>query len=308
MTLIRSSRREWVGPFSAMSRASRTRDGRRLRPLLAFIAGALVFGLGYLYIGRARAALLFIGALAGFLVVVGISHIGVTPFGFYLLAVALVGFALLSAIHPSLIARAAPRAPRRWYNRWWIYVTIWAVPVAAVELAGGYGAVRATMLGFSTFETASISMSPTLAVGDCFVVDTRAYRHGLPALGDVVVVAFPDTPGVSYVRRVVALPGDVVEIRRGIVYRNAIPLSEPYVHAPEGDAPAGRDSPAVRLGIGDYFVLGDFRDVSSDSREYGPLARSLLLGRVNFVYFPFGHDDRSLGRHPPDPTSVPAGG
>jgi signal peptidase I len=141
-------------------------------------------------------------------------------------------------------------------------------------------------------------MSPTLEPNDFFVVDPWRYRHIAPAVGDVVVFGRPGNPAVRYVKRIVGLPGDVVEIRGGVVYRNDAPLHESDLHAPTDRSWYGRDLPPVRLADDEYYVLGDIRDNSQDSRNFGAVARSAFVGPVVFVWHSPGHGNVPPGRYP----------
>ena len=273
-------------------------EQRRLRPTLAFLAGFVGLGLGYFYVGRPRSALVSIAILCVVLATLSASRLVVVPFGYYAFIASFVAWILAITIHPALIARARRRAPRRWYNRWWVYVPIALAPGIAVSLAGGIGVARSAAFGFDTFRTPTASMSPTLEADDYFVVDAWIYRHVAPAVGDVVVLTFPQNPAVRYVKRIVALPGDELEIRDAVVYRNGTPLHECYVHAPADRHPYGRDLPPLRLGPDEYYVLGDFRDNSRDSREYGPVARAAILGPVKFVWLSFSPHDGWNGQCP----------
>ena len=103
-----------------------------------------------------------------------------------------------------------------------------------------------------------------------------------PERGEVVVFHPPRRPGVEYVKRVVALPGEIVEIRRGTVIVDGVPLDEPYVprkSATEARAP-------LRLADDEYYVLGDNRLGSEDSRIWGPITVDSIVGRVWFSYWP----------------------
>jgi signal peptidase I len=272
--------------------------GRRLRPLLAFIAGCFGVALGYIYVGRPRCAFIALAVLVsvfGFFVV---TRWVVTPAGYYGLMASFLSWTLFNAIHPALIARAERAAPRHWYNRWWFYLSVCLAPGIAMSAAGGYDLVRQRALGFATFRAAAASMSPTLEANDFFLVDSWQYRHVAPAVGDVVVFASPQNSAVRYVKRIVGLPGDALEVRDGVVYRNGAPLLESYLHEPIDQRPYGRDMPPVRLGPDAYFVLGDFRDNSRDSRDFGPITRAGIVGPAKFVWLSLPVGNAPPGRFP----------
>lgn len=126
------------------------------------------------------------------------------------------------------------------------------------------------------------SMEPGLAPGDRILVNRLAYRQWAPARGDIIVFAFPKDPKRTFVKRVIALEGETVELRDNKVFVNGNEVQEPYVKP--GDYPPY--GPEV-VPVGKVFVLGDNRRESEDSREWGLLPKTYLLGKVWFTYYPF---------------------
>ena len=116
--------------------------------------------------------------------------------------------------------------------------------------------------------------------------------------GDVVVFKFPDDPKRDFIKRVIGLPGERLRIENKTVYIDDVPLEEPYVfyHDPPGSSPgfvsdAMRDNMAeVLVPQGEYFVMGDNRDNSHDSRYWGTLKAELLKGRALFIYWSYESD------------------
>jgi signal peptidase I len=127
-------------------------------------------------------------------------------------------------------------------------------------------------------------MSPTLEQGELFVSDSWRYHDHAVMDGEIVVLERPERPGVKYIKRVVAVAGDTIEIRDGVLYRNGRAVAEPYVHAPIPYGGSPRNVPASTLGPGHIYVLGDYRDNSLDSRQWGPLLTSSLRGRVQYIW------------------------
>ncbi|MGC2607112.1 MAG: signal peptidase I, partial [Silvibacterium sp.] len=99
----------------------------------------------------------------------------------------------------------------------------------------------------------------------------------------VVVFHYPLDPSKSYIKRIIALPGDTLSVDEGRVYVNGQRIQEPYVPRSFRDR---RSIPEIVIPRGDYFVMGDHRSISSDSRDFGPVARDLIYGKAAFVYWP----------------------
>lgn len=131
------------------------------------------------------------------------------------------------------------------------------------------------------FEIPSASMQPTLRPGDQVLVDKLAYRVGAPARDDLV--AFRLGGDTVALKRIVGLPGDRVEIRDGVLFVNDRARHESYVdHSRVDSVYFG----PVTVGEQEYFVLGDNRGDSRDSRDYGAVPRSALIGRVAVRLWP----------------------
>jgi signal peptidase I len=128
------------------------------------------------------------------------------------------------------------------------------------------------------------SMVPMLQDQDRLFINKLAYHVGDVKPLDVVVFHYPRDLTKSYIKRVIALPGDQLRIDHGRVYVNGQLLSEPYVPSRFTDE---RSQPEMTVPAGEYFVMGDHRSISSDSRDFGPVEGSLIYGKASFVYWPF---------------------
>jgi signal peptidase I len=127
------------------------------------------------------------------------------------------------------------------------------------------------------------SMQPELRDQDRLFINKFAYRFENISRGDVVVFHYPRDPEKSYIKRVIALPGDSLRIDDGRVYVNGQRIEEPYVPKRYRD---GRSMPEIVVPQGEYFVMGDHRSISSDSRDFGPVDRDLIYGKAAFIYWP----------------------
>ena len=127
------------------------------------------------------------------------------------------------------------------------------------------------------------SMLPVLEDEDRLFINKLAYRVGEIHRGDVVVFLYPRDHEKSYIKRVVALPGDDLRIDHGTIYVNGTPVKEDYVPKRFED---DRSQPEMTVPPHEYFVMGDHRSVSYDSRDFGPVERELIYGKAAFVYWP----------------------
>jgi len=131
------------------------------------------------------------------------------------------------------------------------------------------------------FIVSGSSMSPTFETGQYLIVDQLTYRFEPPKRGDVVIFRYPNDPSKYFIKRIIGLPGEVVELANGETTivdpttNTTVTLDEPYLKRDRTD-----DHLSVPLASDEYFVMGDNRGASSDSRLWGPLPRTNIVGRA----------------------------
>ncbi|MFZ0978887.1 MAG: signal peptidase I [Candidatus Acidiferrales bacterium] len=130
------------------------------------------------------------------------------------------------------------------------------------------------------------SMNPLLSDQERIFINKFVYRFEPIERGDVVVFWYPLDRSKSFIKRVVGLPGETIEIRDGHLYVNGDELADQYV--PAGYIDSSNYGPR-KIPLGEYFVMGDHRDSSNDSRVFGPVSRSFIYGKAVFAYWPVDH-------------------
>jgi signal peptidase I len=132
------------------------------------------------------------------------------------------------------------------------------------------------------------SMYPNFQDGEYLLTDKISYRFGTPKRGDVIVFDAPVAEGEEYIKRIIGLPGETVSVRNGNVYVNNQQLDEKYL--PSGLQTQGnmflQDGQTTTVPTGEYFVMGDNRANSSDSRVWGFVTTKEITGKAWFVYWP----------------------
>lgn len=142
------------------------------------------------------------------------------------------------------------------------------------------------------FNVDGTSMEPNLHNGELILVDKWTYLFRPPARGDVIVFIAPPHPDMDYVKRVIGIPGDVITVNNTTVIVDGVTLNEPYVSPQnQGNLFANKKIQNMVVPPNDYFVLGDNRAVSSDSRDWGFVPKANIIGRAAFVYWPLGQDN-----------------
>ncbi|MDH3431699.1 MAG: signal peptidase I [Gammaproteobacteria bacterium] len=261
-----------------------------------FVAGIIVPGWGYWIVGRSKhgagAACLTIALILIFCW----TRLVLNPVGLRVLLVFVLTILIGAAVHSALIEVRGGEIERNWKR--------------AFMFAGAYFVIafllfsnRGTLLGYEIFRLPASSMAPTLLEGDYIIVDTWRFRDVDPAYGDIVVFELPQS-GVNYIKRVVGIPRDEVryEQHRLTINGSVVPL-EPRPDATrldprfierlgdqEHEILITNAGFSIRDGIfnvpdGHYFVLGDNRDNSRDSRYFGMIPRDNIRGRIAHIYY-----------------------
>jgi signal peptidase I len=132
-----------------------------------------------------------------------------------------------------------------------------------------------------SFVVIGSSMRPNFEPGQRLLVSKVAYRFGEPQRGEVIVFRPPNNKDIDYIKRVIALPGDKIEIKEGTVYINNVALDEPYIKAPTNDTLRPTEIPE-----NEYFVLGDNRNNSNDSYDWGTVPRQNIVGKAWLSVWP----------------------
>ena len=141
-----------------------------------------------------------------------------------------------------------------------------------------FAAVR---LMVQNFRIEGNSMEPNLHNGQYLIIEKMSYRFSEPQRGDIIVFHYPSNPKRDFIKRIIGLPGETVQVQRGQIFTNGKPLPESY-QPNEGTYNWG---PGL-IGEDEYFVLGDNRNNSSDSHSWGTLPRDLIVGKAWFTYWP----------------------
>jgi len=165
-------------------------------------------------------------------------------------------------------------------------LNIWKDELVAWFKTLASAAVYATLIvtfGFQVARVEGQSMAPTLADQDRLIVNKLAYRMGAPRRGDIVMLYYPINPDKSFVKRVIAEEGDEIRMVDGRVYVNDIPLLDEYV--PE-EYRGHDDWGPERVPDGYYFVMGDHRNNSSDSRHWKWVPKKYIIGKVQLRWWP----------------------
>jgi signal peptidase I len=260
------------------------------RPWLAGLLQIVTPGLGNLYSGRPLHGLILHVAVQGIVLFLALALLWLSwPMNFLIPVAAAIALAVFVIFEGVRCARAArPEFPLARHNRWYVYVlaaAVLAIVVAPEQVLVG-SPTRAYVI--QTFAADTRSMEPAVLAGDHVVVDKTAYALSEPKRGDIVFYSSTEHPQTIFMKRIVGMPGETIEIRKRVVFVNGKKIDEPYVQflRPSTDGTFNGDSMAPTVIPDDaYFLLGDNRDNSLDGRFMGPVQRPQLLGKSKMIYF-----------------------
>lgn len=172
---------------------------------------------------------------------------------------------------------------RQWFYQKW---KNWGEPFLIALLLAIV--IRTYVIG--PYKIPTGSMMPTFMIGDRIFVDKISYRFHGPERGDVIVFKYPLDEKKDFVKRLVGLPGDEIEIRDGRIYVNGRPLDErpfsEHFYYNREDWPYGKRNQIIKVPEGHYFVLGDNSAQSSDSRNWGFVPAKELIGKAVLIWWP----------------------
>ena len=258
---------------------------RTLAVIRTFVANYIVPGWGFWIVGKPKLAITTLGAITGIALLFSWSRLVLDPLGFIVLASLIIGLHFLAAIWSAVIEsrRDGEKSPPTNWKTAFLFAFIGAV------LFYPLNSHRSVILGYDVFRIPASSMAPTIVRGDYILADTWYYSSAEIVVGDVAVFVVPDSGGVMYVKRVVGVPGDELSFEDDAIVRNGNRVEEPYAYYSEGPVRPGSTFPNIRVPDGEYFVMGDNRNNSRDSRYLGPIPRSAFVGRA--VHLWYSRDD-----------------
>lgn len=254
---------------------------------VAALLNLLSPGAGFLYAGYWHLALFTFGFLFVGIIFIGGSRFILSEHGLFAIFLLIVATYVLSTIVAFFLARKENVShTKQKYNsqRWYIYVVFIVISIWCAVLLLQH---RTSFLGYSVYLLPSKSMASTLLPRDYIMVDTWIYQQQAPQRGDIVTFRYAPKPQSLFIKRIIAVEGDWVKIERGRVILNGKLLAEPYVLAENNSKTVRKRYREWIVPKGYYFVLGDNRDASNDSRYWGFLKREAIQGKAMSVWFSY---------------------
>jgi signal peptidase I len=257
-------------------------------PVVAAVLSLVTPGLGQLYNGQILKGISFFLAFLLIQVVLSLARLPSEFMGLVASLVIAIAIWIFAVAEAFSAAKRRPGFVLKGYNRWYIYLLIVLLVLGILNfLPASAAKIASDAFGFKARKISTGSMEPTLLTGDLIMTDLKYFNKHMPQRRDLVIIQFPQNPSMDSVKRVIALEGDKVEIRKKQVTLNDEALSEPDVIRadPNQDVAQRDDFGPLVIPQGQCFVMGDNRDTSADSRIWGPLPLGNIKGKPLYVYW-----------------------
>jgi signal peptidase I len=252
---------------------------KKRKPIVALILSLVTPGLGQIYNGQFKKGISYL--IGFFLVYLLFSFLLFTYYGLIFYLIVVIGVYLFILIEAVRSAIKFKSIELKSYNKWYIYLIIFLLSnVAVVPL------LRWTVKNniAQAYKMPASSMAPTLLVGDHLIADMRIYKNEKPQRGDIIIFEFPKDPSKDFIKRVIGMEGEKVEIVNNKIYINDKLLDDPWGHFTKSGPPLDTWGPTV-VPKDSLFVLGDNRDNSMDSRFFGFVKVEKVKGKSLYLYW-----------------------
>jgi signal peptidase I len=252
---------------------------KRRSPLAALVLSLLTPGLGQLYNGQIKkATILYFGGLS-VIVALALSELFLTFRGMVFSLVIIVGFFIFSMVNALYNAARIKEIQTKRFNRWYVYLIVVSVGSWVVS------PLIKSVIPVKAYKIPAGSMEPALLVGDHIVVNKKMYEDKQPARNDIVVFPYPEDRSKDFIKRVIGTPGDKIQIQDRQMLLNGQLFDDKHGHHDEKIVNLKRSFGPVVVPKDHYFVLGDNRDHSFDSRFWGFVPFSDLKGKALYIYW-----------------------
>ncbi len=257
-------------------------------PIIAAVLSFLAPGLGQLYNGQILKGICFYLAYFLIPIILFVAGFQYQFYGLVVILLFLICIWLFIIVEAFFAAKKKKEVVLRGYNKWYVYLLVILLMHGAYIIPSSFiASIQSEVLGFSAYKMSTGSMEPTLTIGDNLITDSKYFKKNELQRGDLVIIQYPKDPTKDFIQRVIALEGEKIEIKNKQLYINDEAIPESYkVHKDINVDDALRDNFGPALVSSDhFFVLGDNRDNSWDSRFWGFLPLRNIKGKPLYIYW-----------------------
>jgi signal peptidase I len=257
---------------------------KKRKPILAFLLSLVTPGLGQIYNGQLKKGLFYL--VGFFLVFIIFSFLLLKFYGMICYLIIMLGLFLFISVDALLGAIKLRAIALKSYNRWYIYLIIFLLTSIAIQPLLGW-TIKNNIA--RAYKIPSVTMKPALLVGDRLIADMRIYRSEKPKRGDIVIFEYPKDPSKDFIKRVIGMENEKVEVINNKIYINDKLLDDPWGYFEDESLVKGppvleKFGPVV-VPKNSLFVLGDNRNNSQDSRFFGFVNIKNVKGKALYLYW-----------------------
>jgi signal peptidase I len=259
-------------------------EKKKRKPIVAAILSSLAPGLGQLYNGQIIKGIIFLFSLILLPIIMFQIGLHYSYYGLIIILLIFMFFLLFIIGEAFFTAIKKKEFILKPYNKWYIYLLIILLINSIVLIPSNF--LTNKVLGFNSYKLPTGSMEPTLFIGDYLIANLKYFKKNELQRGDLVIFKYPEDPAKDFIKRIIALEGEKIEIKSKQVYIDDIPFPEGYKVHFDNKVYPGRDNFGPVIVPSDHcFVLGDNRDKSIDSRHWGFLPLRNIKGKPLYIYW-----------------------
>jgi signal peptidase I len=263
-------------------------ENKPRRPWLAGVLTFFALGLGHLYLGDLKKGVSLFFPLLLLLILANsflLLYLPAWPI-ILIIAIAYTVYCIIDAVKGARVFKDYYLMKR--VNRWYIYLFYWVAFTIIVELF--QTTVKANIV--QAYKIPASSMMETIQIGDHVLANKLIYKISEPKRGDIIIFPFPKDPSKDFIKRIIGLGGETIEIKDKTVIVNGNVLQEPYAFY--SDTGAMRNFGPVTIPKDSLFVMGDNRDNSEDSRYWGFLKTVTVKGKATKIYWSWDYEKQRV--------------
>jgi len=259
-------------------------EKKKRKPIVAAILSSLAPGLGQLYNGQIVKGIIFLLSVLLLPFILFLTGLQYSFYGLITILLLFMFFLLFIIGEAFFAATKKKEFILKPYNKWYIYLAIILLINSTALIPPSF--LTNKVLGFSSYKMPTASMEPTLSIGDHLIANLKYFKKNELQRGDLVIFKYPEDPSKDFMKRVIALEGEKIEIKNKQVYINDVPLTEANRVSHDTETYPERDNFGPAVVPSDHcFVLGDNRVNSMDSRHWGSLPLRNIKGKPLYIYW-----------------------
>lgn len=266
-------------------------ETKKRNPFISGVLSLFFTGIGQIYNGQLKKGIIFYFIQLLLPVVLLSTQLRYSYPGLVTTFIIIAIYRMLITVEAVATSISLKEIRLKKYNKWYFYLVFILLGFIITATFCLHNYTREKIIGLKPYYIPSISMSPTVHNKDHFMVDLKYFKKNKPQRGDIIVFDFPLNPERKFLKRIIALEGDKVEVKEGSIFVNEKDIANLYnLQGKKAGISNGTKLGPLVVPPGKYFVVGDNYNNSEDSRHWGYIDMKDIKGKVYYVFYPIGRD------------------